>query len=56
MQIDRELIILYADKIIEIFENCDDIQNSNESEYTKRCAKLSAYEDILDWIRSDHPC
>lgn len=33
--------------ITEIILNCEAVQNSNESEYTKEQAKLSAYDDIL---------
>ena len=38
------------DKINEIVENCEEIQNTKESDYTKRCAKLTAYNDIAELL------
>lgn len=31
-----------------VIKNCEDIQNSNESDYTKQSAKISAYEMIVE--------
>ena len=33
-------------EVIEEIKNCEEIQNSNESAYTKEQAKISAYEHI----------
>lgn len=38
------------EKINEIVENCEEIQDTNESDYTKRCAKLTAYNDIAELL------
>lgn len=38
------------DKVNKIIEDCEYIQESNESEYTKRCAKLSAYNEIAELL------
>jgi len=40
----------YIDQIRKEIEDCDCIQNSNESDYTKEQAKLSAYEHIREII------
>lgn len=36
------------EKIMEIIQNCEDIQESNESAYTKEQAKISAYNEIKE--------
>lgn len=38
-------------EVLEIISNCEDIQESNESRYTKEQAKISAYEDIKEALR-----
>lgn len=38
------------EKINEIVENCEGIQDTNESDYTKRCAKLTAYNEIAELL------
>jgi hypothetical protein len=37
-------------KINEIVENCEEIQDKNVSEYSKRCAKLTAYNEIAELL------
>ena len=37
-------------EIREIIKNCEEIQGGNESDYTKRCAMLSAYSLIRDIV------
>ena len=34
-----------------IISDCEDIQKSNESQYTKEQAKISAYDDIIKILR-----
>lgn len=36
------------DRINEIVEDCEEIQRSNESQYTKEQAKISAYDEIAE--------
>lgn len=36
------------DEINEIVGNCEEVQKSNESAYTKEQAKLSAYDQIAE--------
>lgn len=36
-----------------VIKNCEDIQNSNESDYTKQSAKISAYEMIVEILRKE---
>lgn len=38
------------DKIKEIISFCEEIQNSNDSVYTKNCAKQTAYDHIKNII------
>lgn len=39
------------DQIQQEIENCEYIQSTNESDYTKEQAKLSAYEHIKEMLR-----
>ena len=43
----------YIDRILAIIADCEDIQKSNESVYTKQVAKISAYDDIKEILRSE---
>lgn len=36
--------------IMQIIQDCEDIQESNESSYTKEQAKISAYNEIKELI------
>lgn len=45
-----EKIKMYAEDILNIIQECEDLQDTGESEYTERCAKLSAYEAIKELI------
>jgi flagellar biosynthesis chaperone FliJ len=38
------------DQIRQEIEDCEAVQNSNESDYTKEQAKLSAYEHIREIV------
>ena len=46
------------DEILDIVRNCEDIQQSRESDYTKEQAKISAYNEIKEilGIRSQKFC
>lgn len=39
------------DRIIEIIADCDSIQESGESAYTKEQAKITAYDEIREIVR-----
>ena len=41
-----------AEEIKKIIEDCEAIQNSNESDYTKRSEILSAYDRIKEIVES----
>lgn len=43
------------DEIKEIISFCEEVQKSQESTYTKKCAKIVAYDDIKEIVegRSD---
>lgn len=43
----------YMQKIVDIMRNCEEIQSSGESMYTKEQAKVSAYNEILEIISED---
>lgn len=45
-----ELIRLHAERIAEIIAECEEIQNSNESEYTKERQMISAYFEIKELV------
>lgn len=36
------------EEIMRIIQNCEDIQESHESSYTKQQAKITAYEEIKE--------
>ena len=40
----------YIGDIIRIFEDCDCIQHSGESEYTKKYAKINAYDELYSLL------
>lgn len=44
------------DDIKLIIEECENVQNSNESDYTKQCAIVNAYKDIADVIKQEKTC
>lgn len=46
----ENLIRINAEEIARIIKDCTWIQNSNESDYTKEQAKISAYNEITDLI------
>lgn len=46
----REKIKRYAEEIAKIIEDCEAMQDSYESEYTKKQAMLQAYEDIVELV------
>lgn len=41
------------ERIKQIIEDCEEIQKSNESDYTKQCARLSAYEEIKKIMKGE---
>lgn len=46
----KEVVTLkhYAEQIIQIIENCESIQEDDaETDYTKKMAKVHAYENIV---------
>lgn len=45
-----EKIKRYAEEIARIIEDCEAVQDSNESDYTKEQAMLQAYEDIVELV------
>ena len=45
-----EKIKRYAEEIAKIIEDCEAVQDSNESEYAKKQAMLQAYEDIVELV------
>lgn len=45
-----EKIKRYADEIAKIIEDCEAVQDSDESEYTKMQEKIHAYQYILDLV------
>ena len=47
----EELIKLHAKEIAQIIMDCEFVQNSNESAYTKECEKKSAYEEICNLVK-----
>ena len=47
----EELIRLHAKEIAQIIMDCEFVQNSNESAYTKDRARNSAYEEIRNLVR-----
>lgn len=40
-------------EIMEIVKNCEEIQKSDVSEYTKKMEKIHAYDDIRDYLMND---
>ena len=49
-----EQIKRYAQQITEIIMECEEIQHSEESSYTKEQAKVSAYEQIKELVEVAH--
>lgn len=49
-----EQIKRYAQQITEIIMECEEIQHSEESAYTKEQAKVSAYEQIKELAEVTH--
>ena len=49
-----EQIKRYAQQITEIIMECEEIQKSGESAYTKEQAKVSAYEQIKELAEVAH--
>ena len=45
-----EKIKRYAEQIAKIIEDAEAMQDSYESEYTKKQAMLQAYEDIVELV------
>ena len=43
-------IKMYAEDIAKIITETEDIQDSNESAYTKEIAKIDAYEQIKELV------
>ncbi len=41
---------IFAD-ITQIIEECEEVQHSNESDYTKDRAKIHAYDEIIEVLR-----
>lgn len=39
--------------ITQIIEECEAVQRSNESDYTKDRAKIHAYDEIIEVLRED---
>ena len=51
----KEVVTLkqYAEQIIQIIEHCESVQEDDAaSDYTKRMAKVHAYEDIVALVTS----
>lgn len=40
------------DEIVRIISDCEDVQHSNESEFTKEKAKVHAYDEIMETLRN----
>lgn len=38
----------YIEQILAVIKECEEVQHSNESEYTKEQEKISAYQAIKD--------
>lgn len=49
----KEKIIFNADLIRQIIEDTEYIQRSGESEYTKKQAKITAYNEIVELLNGD---
>lgn len=49
--IDKINIKQYADQIAQIIEHCEFVQDGDESDYTKKMAKIHAYEDIVALVK-----
>lgn len=46
----EELIKLHAKEIAQIIMDCEFVQNSNESAYTKEMAQIHAYFEIKELV------
>lgn len=49
----EESVIFNAREISRILEDTESVQNSNESNYTKENAKITAYDEILELIKGE---
>ena len=49
----EEMIKLYAKEIAQIIMDCEYVQRSNESTYTKEQQMLSAYSEIRDLVKKE---
>lgn len=47
----RERIIQYADDIRQIIEDCEAVQESDESQFTKEYERVIAYKSILELVK-----
>lgn len=47
-EITAEAVKFNAEEIAKILNLCTEIQGTNESDYTKDCAKMRAYEEIIE--------
>ena len=48
----EELIKLHAKEIAQIIMDCEFVQNSNESDYTKEMAEIHAYLEIAELVKA----
>lgn len=48
----EELIKLHAKEIAQIIMDCEFVQNSNESAYTKERQMISAYFEITELVKA----
>ena len=47
----EEMIRLHAKEIAQIIMDCEFVQNSNESAYTKEMAEIHAYFEIKELVK-----
>ena len=50
----EENIKRYAHEIAQIIEDCEAVQDSYESDYTKKQVILHSYEDIVALVRKEN--
>ena len=48
---DKNMIERYADQIAQIIEHCEFVQDGDDSDYTKKMAKIHAYDDIVALVK-----
>lgn len=41
------------ERILEIIKDCEEIQHSHESQYTKESSKIIAYEEIAELMEGE---